>query len=358
MPTVFQKRFANDCASEPDVSVFRLLARQSRIPTVCGSNRSAVSGICGPYAGDGKSLFKKTLERPSQCILAKCYEHSWHISARSEVRFVDQQQVTALMAHKSRATETSQGQQTISSFFSKKRKRSPTEETLDSDVYQPAKKTNSGEINSPFLIRDSTSPEEDNLDSSLHTFISGKHKGKYKATSSDTSANHGISKWGFAVPSSDDTFCGLTVASTVKSSGKRNGKASVVAPGTSTQHSAAVSFREKLRRRDLSRKEVPDNLLEISSEDRHAMDVDGQADEGMPDLAKIIKNLAAEGPLPWEKETTKTRKAASVIGPAGLPCTPLEEAVRIILSRRDCPSNKWRYTRSSNSRRGTRILCC
>jgi hypothetical protein len=93
-----------------------------------------------------------------------------------------------------------------------------------------------------------------------------------------------------------------------------------------------LSFREKLRRKDISRRDREESLSRLleSLSDDHAMDVDDDADAVRPSLAKI-KNFAAGSGLPWEKGAKKSRKAASVIGPAGLACTPLEEAVRTML---------------------------
>jgi hypothetical protein len=171
------------------------------------------------------------------------------------------------------ANSSPKSQQTISSFFSRKRKSSPIDLTVsdDPEAHLPrAKRIKEGDIRSTTSsLRDINSSEPSSVrpQSLLSDDVDASYKGKGK----------------------------------VKGKGLQ----------------ARSSFREKLKRRDLVEKE------------RCAM----QSEPGTSQLAgHSVSSLgqSEEDILPWEKGASgRQHRKSSVIGPAGLPCTPLEEAVSV-----------------------------
>lgn len=209
------------------------------------------------------------------------------------------------MAPTSKGQNHPPGQQRISSFFSKspstKRKgsSSPIDLTADSDDSRPpsSKKLKTGErVTSSFFIRGESA-------SSQSSVAGPSCSNAFRLHSSDRLGDaNNASKWRY-IPSSGDVTCGPVAASR---------KEKPINPDqTASYESTTLSFREKLRRRELDRKrrvELPNTKHDEES--------------------RVIED---EISLPWEKgaKRKKSDKLPAVVGPAGLPCTPLEEEVRV-----------------------------
>lgn len=180
-----------------------------------------------------------------------------------------------------------QGQQTISSFFSRKRKGSPidlTAEPNELDEFLPAaKRIKEGNLKfaSSSSRRDSASP----ADSS-----------RVKSPAQGPGERH------LSVISTDDSVSRPSAKDKGKGKGKGKGLSS-------------ISSREKPRRM---------NLLEEERRVTHS----GTSQVASPSASKDSEE---DDSLPWKKGASRHQKnkSKSVIGPQGLPCTPLEEAVSL-----------------------------
>lgn len=169
-----------------------------------------------------------------------------------------------------KTTNSLHGQQTISSFFARKRKSSPIDLTVNSDL--------------PVAKR-----------------IKGGDKGSLPSSS--------LREFDSSEPSAEPRLSPLPIDD-VLSSHKGKGK------GKRSRSTGNVCFREKLERRDLIEKGIRVGNVETSQMASHSANV-RQSEE--------------VNTLPWERggSSRQHRKGNSVIGPAGLPCTPLEEAVNV-----------------------------
>ena len=197
----------------------------------------------------------------------------------------------------------SHGQQTISSFFSRKRKSSPIDLTISNDSEDAellqVKRLKSGKVkSSSSMIRaDSGSPEAFTAESSLL---------KSPAQSS------GMQRVSSPSPTDDAV-----------SNNKRKGKG---------KDNSSSSLREKLRRRDMIKE---DKIMSASGTSESLGGFATLYSESKTETASYsaidLGTSAEDNHLPWEKATSsrQSRKGNSVIGPAGLPCTPLEETVSV-----------------------------
>ncbi|KAF8522087.1 DNA mismatch repair protein MSH3 [Hysterangium stoloniferum] len=194
---------------------------------------------------------------------------------------------------------SSRGQQTISSFFAKKRRSSTidlTEDALNEDLEPPTKKSRDAKVTSSFFDDSSG--------------ISGGPSGVPEFKDVDKLQRSSASRWRFSHPSRDEG--GSSTAPDINS--QYNDKSS----GNPVQEVRAVSFREKLHRRDaavtaVTRSEgCSDYLSSVPESSAHK-----------------LQKFAAEDSRALGKATRRSnaRKAGPPLGPEGIPCTPLEEAV-------------------------------
>lgn len=170
-----------------------------------------------------------------------------------------------------KTTNSFHGQQTISSFFARKRKSSPIDLTVNSDL--------------PVAKR-----------------IKGGVKGSLPSSS--------LREFDSSEPSAEPRLSPLLIDD-VLSSDKGKGK------GKRSRSVGNDSFRKKLERRDLTEKGIRVGNAETSQMASHS--------------ANSVRQSEEVNTLPWERggSSRQHRKGNSVIGPAGLPCTPLEEAVNV-----------------------------
>ncbi|KIJ37705.1 hypothetical protein M422DRAFT_259806 [Sphaerobolus stellatus SS14] len=173
-------------------------------------------------------------------------------------------------------------QQTISSFFSKKRGNETIDLTSDaSDEEQPSKRAKSGGLTSPFFNRTKQkSPKEGSS-----TEIRGTRRN--------------ADQWRFTgSASSQQTGSGRVELDSGKRAAPRSG------------------FRAKLYRRDLEHARITKDQAN-NGEDPDREDEDGES------------HPSAKKQMPWDKKAAKQRKGKKkpVIGPQGKECTPLEELV-------------------------------
>jgi len=188
-------------------------------------------------------------------------------------------------------------QSTLSSFFSKKRKSETIDLTDISDGEHSSKRKKIKDATSPFFNRTRTETTDDSLSELVHGTRRDADKWRFTGVSQSLQAAEG-------------------------SSGRKSKSRSELA--------------EKLLRRDLEESRRLRESVE-SGHDPEAEDEDDST-EVEPQVRKKLKAFAADSNLkspPREKKTTGKRKSSKkqlTVGPEGIPCTPLEEAVSSALS--------------------------
>lgn len=204
----------------------------------------------------------------------------------------------------SKTTNTSSHrQQTISSFFSKKRKSSPIDLTAsndsdDSELLPPVKKIKNGQVK--YLSSSRDTPESSKGSTARPLLRSFAQSHSKRRVSLLSSVDDGVSN------------------------NKGKGR---------SRDTSNLPLRDNLRRTDVIEK---DRQMGASGSTKS---LDGFTTYNGGSNAQIAncnpidleESSAEDNSLPWKKGNSSrhNRKISSVIGPAGLPCTPLEEAVSV-----------------------------
>jgi hypothetical protein len=197
------------------------------------------------------------------------------------------------MASKGQASTSNQ--QTISSFFAKKRRSSTIDLTKNNSDEPPTKKSKAARVTSAFFEDSSGTP---GVLSEVPAF-----------EDVDKQRESSASMWRFSHLSQGEVGSG---------SGTSGSQRDDQRACHSRQKVTAISFREKLRRRDAAA--------------TAAISPEGFSDEVSPvpkSSNRKLQKFAAEDSIARIKATSrrKAHQAGPPLGPEGIPCTPLEEAV-------------------------------